>query len=84
MHRAGADAERLRRLEDTGTGRQLSADMLHDIGAYRATPQPRSLTSRPREASLDTLDNHGALELGKHPHHLEHRLSGWRAGVDTL
>jgi hypothetical protein len=42
------------------------------------------LAPRSRETSLDPLDNHRALELGKDAHHLEHRLSGWCAGVDTL
>jgi hypothetical protein len=28
--------------------------------------------------------DHGALELGKHTHHLKHRLTGRRSGVEAL
>jgi hypothetical protein len=34
--------------------------------------QARSLLFRPRETSEHTLADHGALELSKHTHHLEH------------
>jgi hypothetical protein len=32
----------------------------------------------------DALDDHAALELGKHTHHLKHGLAGRRRGVDPL
>jgi hypothetical protein len=35
-------------------------------------------------ASTDTFLDHRALELGKHPEHAEHRLPGWRGGVEAL
>ena len=38
----------------------------------------------PGNASTHPLDNHAALELGKHAHHLEHGLAGGRRGVDAL
>jgi hypothetical protein len=38
----------------------------------------------PRKAGTDTFLNHGALEFGKHAHHLKHRLAGGRRGVDAL
>jgi hypothetical protein len=44
----------------------------------------QTLCSRTREASLDALNNHRALELGKHAEHLKQRLSGWRACVEPL
>jgi hypothetical protein len=47
-------------------------------------PSSFTLAPCPRKASLDPLDDNGALELGKDTHHLKHRLSDWRAGVDTL
>ena len=84
MHRSGADAERLCRLEDACAGRQLRSDALDDIALHRTTTKPLSLAPSPREASFDPLDNHRALELGKAAHHLKHRLTGWRAGVDIL
>jgi hypothetical protein len=34
--------------------------------------------------SAHTLHDHAALELGKHAHHLKHRLAGRRRGVDAL
>jgi hypothetical protein len=84
MNGSGADAECLRRFEDPSPGRQLLLDALDDYLAHWTTPKPLSLAPRPREAALDALDNHGALELGKDAHHLKHRLTGWRASVDTL
>src|SRR5262249_15345234 len=36
------------------------------------------------KAGSDALLDHGPLELGKHAHHLEHRLSGRRRGVEAL
>jgi hypothetical protein len=36
------------------------------------------------EAGADALLDHGALELGEHPHHLKHRFAGWRRGVEAL
>jgi hypothetical protein len=62
----------------------LFTNALNDIGAHRSTPEALTLAPSPREASLDPLDNHRALELGEDAQHLKHRLPGWRAGVDTL
>jgi hypothetical protein len=41
------------------------------------------LTS-PRHPRSDALDDHGPLELGKHPHHLKHGLAGRGRGVKPL
>jgi hypothetical protein len=40
MNCSGSDAECLGRFEDSGPGRQLHADAIHDITAYGGTPQP--------------------------------------------
>jgi hypothetical protein len=37
-----------------------------------------------RSLSTTSLDDHGALEFAEHAEHLEHRLTGWRAGIDPL
>ena len=81
---AGADAEGLGRFEDARAGRQLLLDALHNGIGDRSTPQPFPLAPRPRKTRFDPLDNHRALELGKHTEHLKQRLSGWRAGVEPL
>ncbi len=62
----------------------MRPDLPDDIRAHLTAAKPLPLAPCPREASLDPLDNHCALEFGKDAHHLKHRLSGWRAGVDTL
>jgi hypothetical protein len=49
----------------------------------RSASKSLSLASRSCEARLDALDD-AALELGEDAEHLEHRLPGWCAGVDTL
>ena len=84
MHRSSSNAKCFSRLEDTRACGQLLADTLDDSHGHRATPEPLSLTPCPRKARLDALDDHGALELGKHAEHLKQRLSGWRAGVEPL
>jgi len=61
----------------------LFTNALNDIGAHRSTPEALTLAPSPREASLDPLDNHRALELGEDAQHLKHRLPGWR-GADRL
>ena len=38
----------------------------------------------PRKPGADPFLNHGALELGKHAHHLKHRLACRRPGVEPL
>jgi hypothetical protein len=43
-----------------------------------------ALTPGPRQAGTDSFLNYRALELGKHSHHLEHRLAGRRGGVEPL
>src|SRR5947209_18278436 len=84
MYGSGAEAERLSRFENPSPGRQLLLDALDNIRAHRTTAKPLALAPRTRETGFYPLDNHGALELGKDAQHLEHCLSGWRAGVETL
>jgi hypothetical protein len=38
----------------------------------------------PPKPGTDSFLNHRALELGKHAHHLKHRLAGRRRGVEAL
>ena len=38
----------------------------------------------PRKAGVDPLSDHAAFELGEDAAHLEHRPTGWRAGVERL
>ena len=84
MHCSGPDAECLRRFEDSRSGREPFPDALDDILGDRTTPEALPLAPRPRNASLDPLDNQGALEFRKDAEQLKQRLSGWRAGVEPL
>ena len=55
-------------------------------GGSSGSGRPRRLPSplaRARPARNSFL-NHGALELGKHAHHLKHRLTGRRRRVEPL
>jgi len=46
--------------------------------------EPFSFALGPRQASTDSFLDRGALELGKHAHHLKHRLTGRRSDVEPL
>lgn len=48
------------------------------------TAKADSLLSSPCQPSHDTLPDHGAFELGKDAHHLEHGFAGRRGGVEAL
>jgi hypothetical protein len=66
------------------TPRQRRADRSFGLRGNSWTPEPLALAARSRQAGLDALDDHRALELGEHAHHLEHRLAGRGAGVEAL
>src|SRR5262245_31410069 len=53
-------------------------------GAIGGRRKAFTLTPGPREASTDPFLNHRPLELGKHAHHLKHRLPGGGGGVEPL
>src|SRR5262249_30856193 len=53
-----------------------SPDSFPSAGAIGGRPKALTLTPGPREASTDSFRNHRPLELGKHAHHLKHRLPG--------
>ncbi len=52
-------------------------------GSWRPSKAP-SLFLGPGEPGVDTLADHGALELCEDTHHLEQGLSSWRGGIDPL
>ena len=68
--------------------RQSLTDSLFQVhGCARASegfPALGAARLGPGKASPHPLDNHAALELGKHAHHLKHGLAGGRRGVDAL
>jgi hypothetical protein len=72
----------------TARSRQSVTDSLFRLGGHSGAPErfPALGAARlgPGNASAHPLDNHAALELGKHAHHLKHRLAGGRRGVDAL
>jgi hypothetical protein len=68
--------------------RQSATDSLFGLGWHSGAPESFAALGAARlgsdDASTHPLDNHAALELGKHPHHLEHGLAGRGRGVDPL
>src|SRR6516165_3232673 len=46
--------------------------------------QAFSFPSGPGKPSTDPFRDHRTLKLGKHAHHLEHRLAGGRRGVESF
>src|SRR5205823_9264157 len=64
--------------------RQSLTDSFFECGGDWGTPKAFTLTPGPREASTDSFRNHRPLELGKHAHHLKHRLPGGGRGVEPL
>ena len=90
--RVGLDALRntdtntngLGRLHDASAADKESAHRFFFTPRYRWAPQTLARRSRSRQARLDALDNHRALELGEDPNHLKHRLASRRRRVDPL
>jgi hypothetical protein len=86
LNRRGSNAKLLSNLEDPGP--ILSPEGLaNSVFCFLIDLRPAELLSfcsgscKPRSYSL--LD-HRSLEFSEHSHHLEHRLSSWRGGVETL
>src|SRR5205823_5662009 len=77
-HRAGVNSKLFGNDADTWPprSRQSLTDSFFQCGGDWWTPKAFTLTPGPREASTDSFRNHRPLELGKHAHHLKHRLPG--------
>jgi hypothetical protein len=90
VHRAGRYPELSRDLVKAGTARsrQSITDSLFHLGGHSGTAEGFAALGARRlgsgNASAHALDNHAALELGKHAHHLEHGFAGRCGGVDAL
>src|SRR5215475_8044822 len=86
LHRAGVNSKLFGNDADTGPprGRQSVTDSFLECGGDWGTPKAFTLTPGPREASTDSFRNHRPLELGKHAHHLKHRLPSGGSGVEPL
>ncbi len=54
------------------------------LAGSRGPPKALPLLPGPSEPGVDTLADHGALELCEDAHHLEQCLSSWRGGIDPL
>src|SRR5262249_59360645 len=63
---------------------QTLTDSFFQRGGDWGTPEAFTLTPGPRKASTDSFLNHRPLELGKHAHHLKHRLPAGCRGVEAL
>src|SRR5258708_39343348 len=53
-------------------------------GFTRTSAKLDAVRPSPRKASVDTITDDAALELGKHAQHLKHRLADGRRGVKAL
>src|SRR5262249_6973254 len=86
LHRAGVNSKLFGNDADTGPprSRQSLTDSFLECGGDWGTPKAFTLTPGPREASTDPFLNHRPLELGKHAHHLKHRLAGRRGRSEPL
>src|SRR5262245_20405493 len=86
LHRAGIDSELFGNDAHTGPprGRQGLTDSFFECWGNRRTPEAFTLISGSRKPGTDSFRNHRALELGKHAHHLKHRLPGGCRGVEPL
>src|SRR5262249_58432448 len=86
LHRAGVNSKLFGNGADTGPprSRQSVTDSFLECGGDWGTPKALTLTPGPRKASTDSFLNHRPLELGKHAHHLKHRLPGGGGGVEPL
>jgi hypothetical protein len=84
LHRRGADLELSRDLAHPLPRHERGSDLGLDRLAYGWPPKPLPIGSGARQARIDPLPDHRALELGKDPHHLEERFARWGRGVDAL
>src|SRR5215472_14396460 len=83
LHCAGVNSKTFGNDADTRSprSRQSLTDSFLECGGDWGTPKAFTLTPGPREASTDSFLNHRPLELGKHAHHLKHRLAGRRGRI---
>src|SRR5262249_30810062 len=63
--------------------RQSLADSLFECRGNWGAPEAFTLTPGPRKPGTDSFLNHRPFELGKHAHHLKHRLTGRRSDAST-
>jgi hypothetical protein len=87
LHRTGIDAKPgsdLAHAFSTSRCAQSLADGVFRLGSYGGPAQPFALALAPRKPGADSFLDHGALELGKHAHHLKHGLAGRCRGVEAL
>src|SRR6478609_11214005 len=86
LHRRWIDAEPLGNdpYARPPRSRQRRTDSFFQRRGYRRPTKPLPLAPGPRKPGADAFLNHGALELGKYAHHLKHRLTRRRRGVDPL
>jgi hypothetical protein len=59
-------------------------DALLDLGGHAWATETLPLSLGPSQSGVDALDDHGPLELGEDPEHLEQSLSCWSARIHTL
>src|SRR5262249_61323476 len=86
LHGAGIDAEPFGNDAHTGSSRRRQGltDSSFECRGNWGAPEALTLTPGPRKPGADSFRDHRTLELGKHAHHLEHRLAGGRRGVEPL
>src|SRR5438105_931111 len=86
LHRARINSKLFGNDADTRPprSRQSLTDSLFQCGGDWGTPKAFTLAPGARKASTDSFLNHRPLKLGKHAHHLKHRLPGRCRGVEPL
>ena len=65
------------------TARRSRTRCCFGVGQQRST-EALTLATSAAEASLDALDDHRALKLGKDTQHLKHGAAGRSAGIQPL
>src|SRR5262249_33329191 len=86
LHRARINSKLFGNDADTGPSRtrQSLTDSFFECGGDWRTPKALTPIPGPRQPSTDSFRNHCPLELGKHAHHLKHRLPRPGGGVQSL
>ena len=87
QHRPDADLKLPRNSADAFSGGEgrLDCPCLVRVSVLDpSAPKALALCLRSRQSSHDPLPNHRAFELGEYPHHLEHRPTPGRRGVEAL
>ncbi len=74
----------MRGFHDASSDREeIAHTLLLGVGQQRST-EALTLAAGAAEASLDALDDHRALKLGKDAQHLKHGAAGRSAGIEPL